>query len=146
VTIPDVPYKGAPQVNQDLLAGRVQFYFGTLPTQVQLVRNGQLRVYGMASAQRVPFASDIPTLAEQGLPMSLDSWNALYAPAGTPRPVLARLSAEIARALERQEVRQRIEATGSVLRPMAAEDLRRLTETEFEQYRRLAAETGVRLH
>jgi tripartite-type tricarboxylate transporter receptor subunit TctC len=145
VSIPDVPYRGAPQVNQDLLANRVQFYFGTLPTQIQLVRSGQLRAYGMASPQRVPFAPDIPTLAEQGLPMNLDSWNALYAPAGTPKPVLARLSSEVQRILERPEIRQRIEATGSVLRPMSAEDLRRLTDTEFEQYRKLAAETGVKL-
>lgn len=145
VNIPDVPYRGAPQVNQDLLANRVQFYFGTLPTQIQLVRSGQLRAYGMASPQRVPFVPDIPTLAEQGLPMNLDSWNALYAPAGTPKPVLARLSSEVQRILERPEIRQRIEATGSVLRPMSAEDLRRLTETEFEQYRKLAAETGVKL-
>ena len=99
----------------------------------------------MASAQRVPFASDIPTLAEQGLPMNLDSWNALYAPAGTPKAVLARLTSEISRILEKVEVRQRIEATGSVLRPMSADELRRLTETEFEQYRKLAAETGVRI-
>lgn len=145
VPIPDVPYKGAPQVNQDLVAGRVQFYFGTLPTQIQLVRSGQLRAYGMASAQRVPFANDIPTLAEQGLPLNLDSWNALYAPAGTPKAVLARLATESARILERPEVRQRIEATGSVLRPMSADELRRLTEAEFEQYRKLAAETGVRV-
>ena len=145
VNIPDVPYRGAPQVNQDLLANRVQFYFGTLPTQIQLVRSGQLRAYGMASPQRVPFVPDIPTLAEQGLPMNLDSWNALYAPAGTPKPVLARLSSEVQRILERPEIRQRIEATGSVSRPMSAEDLRRLTETEFEQYRKLAAETGVKL-
>lgn len=145
VAIPDVPYKGAPQVNQDLLANRVQFYFGTLPTQIGFVRAGQLRAYGMAAPQRVPFAPDIPTLAEQGLPMNLDSWNALYAPALTPRPVLDRLAAEVQRILDKPEVRQRIEATGSVLRPMTAPELRRLTETEFEQYRRLAAETGVRL-
>lgn len=145
VNIPDVPYRGAPQVNQDLLANRVQFYFGTLPTQIQLVRSGQLRAYGMSSAQRVPFAPEIPTLVEQGLPMNLDSWNALYAPAGTPRAVLARLSTEVQRILERPDIRQRIEATGSALRIMSADELRRLTETEFEQYRRLAAETGVKL-
>ena len=146
VNIPDVAYKGAPQVNLDLLANRVQFYFGPLPTQIQLVKSGKLRAYGMASAQRVPFAPEIPTLAEQGLPMSLDSWNALYAPAGTPKPILARLSAEVQRILDRPDVRQRIEATGSVLRTMSADDLQRLTSTEFEQYRKLAAETGVRLN
>jgi tripartite-type tricarboxylate transporter receptor subunit TctC len=145
VRIADVAYRGAPQVNQDLLANRVQFYFGTLPTQVGFVRAGQLRAYGMASDRRVSFAPDIPTLEEQGVTgLNLDSWNALYAPAGTPAPVLAQLSAELQRVMAQPEVRKRVEATGSITRPGTADDLRKLTLDELAMYRKLAAETGVR--
>ncbi len=145
--IADVPYKGAPQVNVDLLTNRVQLYFGTLPTQIQYVRSGQLRAYGVASEQRAPAAPEIATLAEQGLTgMNLDSWNALYAPRGTPKPVLARLSSELQRILQLPEVRKRIEATGSTMRPGTAEDLRKLTTDEFETYRKLAADTGIKLN
>ena len=145
--IADVPYKGAPQVNVDLLTNRVQLYFGTLPTQIQYVRSGQLRAYGVASEQRAPAAPEIATLAEQGLTgMNLDSWNALYAPRGTPKPVLARLSSELQRILQQPEVRKRIEATGSTMRPGTAEDLRKLTTDEFEMYRKLAADTGIKLN
>lgn len=141
-----VPYKGAPQVNADLLTGRVQVYFGTLPTQIGYVRAGQLRSYGVASAERVPTAPDVPTLAEEGLPgLTLDSWNALYAPAGTPAAVIARLSAELLRALQKPEVRSRIEATGSIVRPGTPGDLRKLTMDEFEAYRKLGAEAKIRL-
>ena len=144
--ITDIAYKGAPQVNTDLLSNRVQLYFGTLPTEINYVRAGQLRAYGVASAERVAPAPDIPTLAEQGLPgLNLDSWNALYAPAGTPKPIVARLSAEIGRILQLPEVRKKIEATGSILRPGSPEQLRKLTADEFEMYRKLGAEMNIRL-
>ena len=145
VQITDIPYKGAPQVNADLLTNRVQFYFGTLPTEINYVRAGQLRAYGVASAERVPPAPDIPTLAEQGMPLNLDSWNALYAPAGTPKPIVARLNTEIVKILNAPEVRKKIETTGSIVRPGTAEQLRKLTVDEFEQYKRLAAETNIRM-
>ena len=146
MTIVDVPYKGAPQVNLDLLAGRVQMYFGTLPTQLGYLRAGQLRAYGVASAERAPAAPEIPTLAEQGLPgLNLDSWNALYAPAGTPRPIVERLSREVVRILEQPEVRKRIEATGSVPRALGGEALGRLTREELDSWRRLAADANIRI-
>ena len=145
VQITDIPYKGAPQVNADLLTNRVQFYFGTLPTEINYVRAGQLRAYGVASAERVAPAPDIPTLAEQGMSLNLDSWNALYAPAGTPKPIVARLHTEIVKILNLPEIRKKIEATGSIVRPGTAEQLRRMTVDEFDQYKKLAAETNIRM-
>lgn len=145
VPITDIPYKGAPQVNADLLTNRVQFYFGTLPTEINYVRAGQLRTFGVASAERVPPAPEIPTLAEQGMPMNLDSWNALYAPAGTPKPIVARLNTEIVKILNAPEIRKKIEATGSIVRPGTPEQLRKMTVDEFEQYKALAAATNIRM-
>ncbi len=145
VQITDIPYKGAPQVNADLLTNRVQFYFGTLPTEINYVRAGQLRTYGVASAERVPPTPDIPTLAEQGMALNLDSWNALYAPAGTPKPIVARLNTEIVKILNLPEIRKKIEATGSIVRPGTAEQLRRMTVEELDQYKKLAAETNIRM-
>jgi tripartite-type tricarboxylate transporter receptor subunit TctC len=145
VQITDIPYKGAPQVNADLLTNRVQFYFGTLPTEINYVRAGQLRTYGVASAERVAPAPEIPTLTEQGLAMNLDSWNALYAPAGTPKAVVARLNAEVQKILNAPEIRKKIEATGSIVRPGSAEQLRKMTVDELDQYKKLAAETNIRM-
>ncbi len=146
VQLPDVGYKGAPQVNADLLANRVQLYFGTLPTQLPYIRAGQMKAYGMASAERAPAAPEIPTLEEQGLKgMNLDSWNALYAPAGTPAPIVQRLSAELQKILADPEVRKRIEATGSVVRPGSPEALAKLTADEYAHYRKLAADAKIQL-
>lgn len=144
--IADIPYRGAPQVNTDLVAGRVQIYFGTLPTQMPLARDGKLKVFGITSPSRIPTAPDLPTLDEQGLTgLDFSSWNALYAPAGTPRPVIERLSRELLRILALPEVRRRIEDTGSIVRPGTPEALGRLTMAEHDNYRRMAAEAGIRL-
>ena len=144
--IADISYKGAPQVNADLLANRVQLYFATLPTQLQYIRAGQMKAYGVASPERAPSAPEIPTLEEQGLKgLNLDSWNALYAPAGTPRAIVQRLNAELLRILALPEVRTRIENTGSIVRPGSAEALAKLTADEFASYRKLATDANIRL-
>ncbi len=146
IPINAIAYKGAPQVNVDLLANRVQFYFGTLSTEIGYVRAGQLRAYGVASAERVASAPAIPTLAEQGLPgFNMDAWNALYAPAKTPRPIVGRLNAEVVKILQMPEVRKKIEATGSILHVGSAEQLRKLTVDEYRQYRELGAEAHIQL-
>jgi len=145
-TIADIPYRGAPQVNTDLLANRVQIYFGTLPTQMPLVKDGKLKVFGIASPARIPTAPELPTLDEQGLTgLNFTSWNALYAPAGTPRPVIDRLSRELLRILALPEVRRRIEDTGSIVRPGTPEALGRLTMAEHDSYKRMAAEAGIKM-
>jgi tripartite-type tricarboxylate transporter receptor subunit TctC len=144
--IADISYKGAPQVNADLLANRVQLYFATLPTQLQYIRAGQMKAYGVASPERAPSAPEIPTLDEQGLKgMNMDSWNALYAPAGTPKAIVQRLNAELLRILALPEVRKRIENTGSIVRPGSAEALAKLTMEEFAAYRKLATDANIRL-
>jgi len=144
--ITDVAYKGAPQVNLDLLTNRVQLYFGTLPTQIGYIRTGQLKAFGVASAERVASVPEVPTLEEQGLPgMNLDTWNALYAPAGTPRAIVVRLNSEVVRILQLPEVRRKIEATGSIVRTGPPEQLRKLTAEQFETYRKLGVEANIRL-
>jgi tripartite-type tricarboxylate transporter receptor subunit TctC len=144
--IADIPYRGAPQVNTDLIAGRVQIYFGTLPTQVPLAKDGKIKIFGTTAPTRASTGPDIPTLDEQGLNgLNFTSWNALYAPAGTPRPVIQRLSAELLKILANPEVRKRIEDTGSITRPGTPEALGRLTMAEHEQYKKLAAESGIKM-
>ena len=146
VAVIDVGYKGAPQLNLDLLANRVNMNFSTLPPVLQYLRSGQLRAIGMASPERNQSTPDIPTLAEQGYEgLTVDAWNALYAPAGTPRAVIERMSREVLRALELPEVRARIEATGAVPRLWDAAHLGRLTREEYESWQRYIAETKFQL-
>jgi tripartite-type tricarboxylate transporter receptor subunit TctC len=141
-----VPYKGAPEVNNDLLAGRIEVYFGVLATEIGFVRAGRLRTYGVASLERAAFAADIQTLNEAGLPgFTMSAWNALYAPPGTPAPILTRLNAALMKILNMPEIRKKIEATGSIVRPGSIEQLRKQTTDEFQLYRKLGTEANIRL-
>jgi tripartite-type tricarboxylate transporter receptor subunit TctC len=143
--LPHVAYKGAPEANADLIANRVQIYFGVVPTQIGFIQQGRLRAIGVASDERLPTAADIPTLREQGFPVSLPAWNALFVPASTPKPVLERLRAEHRKTLADPAVRQQIEKSQAVIRnDSSAEDLRRLITQDFAVFRKLAVEAVLR--
>jgi tripartite-type tricarboxylate transporter receptor subunit TctC len=95
IDILHVPYKGDGSTFPDLLAGRVSMMLETIPTALPLVRSGGMRAIGVTVRQRSPSAPDIPTLAESGLPdFDVSAWTGLFAPAGTPRAIIARLNAE----------------------------------------------------
>ena len=129
-----VPYSGAPQANTDLMGNRLQFMFGNLPDMMQLVQTGQLRAIAISAEQRVASLPDVPTMAELGFPLVLsDSWFGLITRADVPVAARARLEAAWLAALNRPEVRGRLEETGFTVlaKPAAAfgEEIRRYTAT-----------------
>jgi tripartite-type tricarboxylate transporter receptor subunit TctC len=97
VDILHVPYKGGGAAVADLLTGRVSMMLETIPNVLPLVRAGQMRAIGVTTREPSPSAPDIPTLAGSGLPdFDVSAWTGLFAPAGTPRPIIDRLNAETA--------------------------------------------------
>jgi tripartite-type tricarboxylate transporter receptor subunit TctC len=94
-----VPYKGQGPALTDLLGGQVTLMFGNWPEFRSHVQAGKLVALGMATKQRSVYAPDIPTLAEQGVPVESNSWNGLLAPAATPDAIVQRMNAEVNRAL-----------------------------------------------
>jgi tripartite-type tricarboxylate transporter receptor subunit TctC len=96
IDILHVPYKGGGAAVSDLLSGRVSMMLETIPNALPLARSGQMRAIGVTTKERSASAPDIPTLAESGLPdFDVSAWTGLFAPAGTPRPIVDRLNAEI---------------------------------------------------
>jgi tripartite-type tricarboxylate transporter receptor subunit TctC len=95
IDILHVPYKGGGAAVSDLLSGRVSMMLETIPNALPLARSGQMRAIGVTTKERSASAPDIPTLAESGLPdFDVSAWTGLFAPAGTPRPIIDRLNAE----------------------------------------------------
>lgn len=95
-----VPYRGSGPAVADLLGGQVDSMFDNLPSSLPHVQAGKLRAIGVTSPQRLPAVPDVPTLAESGLPgFDVESWFGLMAPAGTPQPVIERLSQALNKAL-----------------------------------------------
>jgi tripartite-type tricarboxylate transporter receptor subunit TctC len=110
-----VPYKGTGPALQDLLAGQVDLTFGTAPPFVQHIQAGKLRVLATTGKTRLPSMPDVPTTAEAGLPdLVATSWFAVFAPARTPKPVIDKLSAEIAKIVSTPTFRQKAQEQGAL--------------------------------
>ena len=102
-----IPYKGQGPALNDLLGGNVDIMFGNLPDFLPHIRAKRLKAYGTTFLQRVPQAPEIPTIAEQGFPkFETDSWYGMLAPAALPKEVVARMNAEINRALSDPAMRK----------------------------------------
>jgi tripartite-type tricarboxylate transporter receptor subunit TctC len=104
-----VPYRGGGPVATDLVAGTIPMAFMNLPTVIGPAQAGRIRVIGVGTEERVRIRPDIPTIAEQGVPgYSVRSWTGLFAPRGTPRPVIDRMAEEVRLALESPNIRARL--------------------------------------
>lgn len=126
-------YRGLPPLDLDLIAGVIQVNIGSAAVQMPLAREGKLRVLATAMAKRLPEYPDLPTLLESGVAYDALASNALFAPAGTPAAVVARLNAETAAVLAEPEVRARIESLGLLLGPTDAASLRALFQRDWER-------------
>src|SRR6476660_5521924 len=117
ISLTHVPYKGATQAATDVAGGQIPVGFQGLGTVAALVRGGQLKLIGVTTEKRLPQFSDVPTVAESGLPgFYFNSWFAILAPAGTPKDIVARLNAEVLKAVGDPEVRRRLEELGFAVR------------------------------
>jgi len=113
-----VPYKGTGPAMNDLLGGQVDFMCDQTTSTTSQIKSGKIKVYGVTSAQRLPSLPDIPTLEEQGLKGSnVGIWHGLYAPKGTPKPVLDKLVSSLQEALAEAEVQKRFADLGAVTYP-----------------------------
>ncbi|MBP0630907.1 tripartite tricarboxylate transporter substrate binding protein [Cupriavidus sp. AcVe19-1a] len=108
-----VPYKGSAQVVTAMLSGEVQLTFDSISTTLPHVKSGKLRALAVTGSQRAAVAPDVPTLAEAGVPgISITGWYAVLAPAGTPQPVVDRLSTEIATVLRQPDLKATLATNG----------------------------------
>ncbi|WP_371817012.1 Bug family tripartite tricarboxylate transporter substrate binding protein [Polynucleobacter sp. MWH-Svant-W18] len=112
-----VPYKGSGAAIQDVLAGQVQVFISTPPSLMQHIQSGKLKGLAVTGKTRHPGMPNVPTTIEAGLPtFQLESWVALYAPAGTPARVIAKLTDSVKQSLGLPEVKERADAAGVELR------------------------------
>jgi len=113
-----VPYKGTGPAMNDLLGGQVTFMCDQTTTTTSQIKGGKVKVYGITSAKRVPSLPDVPTLQEQGLKgADVGIWHGLYAPKGTPRPVIDKLVGAMQVALAEPDVQKRFNELGAVTFP-----------------------------
>jgi tripartite-type tricarboxylate transporter receptor subunit TctC len=144
VQMTHVPYKGRQFAIPDLVGGSIQLMFDNMPSALPMAREGKIRALAQTGVRRSPSAPDVPTVAEAGLPgFEATSWFALFAPAGTPRDVQARLLAEVQRVFRLPEVLDKLRQLG--LDPIIStpEELARFQQAEIAKWAKVVKESGA---
>jgi tripartite-type tricarboxylate transporter receptor subunit TctC len=141
-----VPYKGAAPALVDLLSGQVQLMFDNIPSVLPHIRSGKVRAIVTTGAKRLALLPDVPTLAEAGLKNAESvSWFAIVAPKGTPREIVARLHAEIVKAENHPEVRQRLYELGAEPVGNTPEEAGAHIRAEIAKWAKVIKESGAKV-
>ena len=145
-SIVHVPYKGSGDAIKDLLAGVVAMNFDTMPPVLPHIQAGKLRGLAISTPKRLPQLADVPTFLEEGITgFDVSNWYGVMAPAGTPREIVAKLNADINKAMQVPEVRQRLESVGTQLREQSAAEFEAYMKAEVGKYAKLIKDTGVKV-
>jgi tripartite-type tricarboxylate transporter receptor subunit TctC len=146
VDIVHVPYKGAAPAITDLIGGQIQVMFTTVASVAAYLPSGQLRALAVTSAARSPVFLDLPTVADSGVPGYVaESWYGLYAPAGTPADVIARLNTSVARAVQSGALKSLEEVEGLTLIAGPPADLDKYVHGEAVRWQDLINKSNLKL-
>jgi tripartite-type tricarboxylate transporter receptor subunit TctC len=141
-----VPYKTIGQAQNDLIGGQVSLWFPTAPGALPHIRAGRMRILAVAGARRSPALAEVPTVSEAGVPgYEASTWYAMLAPAGTPRPIVARLHGELIGILKQKDIDERLSAMGVDPVGSSPEELARHLQTELPKWARVVKQSGARV-
>jgi tripartite-type tricarboxylate transporter receptor subunit TctC len=139
-----VPYKGSAPAVTDLLGGQIDIMFDNMPSAIQHVRAGRLRPLAVTTARRSPELPDVPTVAEAGVPgYEATSWFGMFAPAGTPAPVVARLNAALVKVLAQPEVKKKLAEQGAEAYSEKPEAFAEFMRKETAKWGKVVKESGA---
>jgi tripartite-type tricarboxylate transporter receptor subunit TctC len=139
-----VPYRGGAQAITDMLGGRIHLNIGTTTTLVPLIKDGKLKAISMWSPARFAELPDVPTMIESGYPgLSLSFWAGLWAPAGTPEPVVAKLNVDVNAVLATPEMQASLGKLGVEARLGSAQDFAAFIASETPKWQDIVRVSGV---
>lgn len=141
-----VPYKGAGPALNDLLGGHVDMYFPGFPAATPLLKGGRVKLLAVSSAKRASGAPDVPTVAEaiNDPNFDLTLWQGFFAPAGTPKPIVERLNAEINRILFSTDMQVKLREAGADVRIGSPEQFAAFAKAESNKYFQIIKDSGVK--
>ena len=140
-----VPYRGGGPALNDLIPGRVDVLFGTLPSTLPQARSGMLRALAVTTVTRSPFAPDIPTVAESGVPeFEVSGWNGLFMPAKTRAEILTKVHQDAVATLAHPPVKQKLEEMGVVVVTSTPAELAAHLKSEMAKWGTVIKEVGIK--
>lgn len=139
-----IPYAGAAPAQLGLLSGQTDFMFDNLASATPQIKAGKLKPLAVTTAQRSPALPDVPTMAESGLPgFDVSTWFGVFAPAGTPPAIVARLNQTMTDALKTQDMRDRLARMGAEAAPMSSAQFGELVRSELAKYQKVVKFSGA---
>jgi len=146
VDIVHVPFKGVAQAVPDMMAGRIQLAFNTIPAFLPHVKAGRLKAYVITAPKRSPLLPDVPACTEAGLPgLDASAWHAVVAPAGTPKEAIRKLHRTLADTLAMPDVRKQLEAVGAEPVGSTPEAFAKFMRDESDKWARVIKAGGVKV-
>ncbi|MCY1519704.1 hypothetical protein D9M68_544650 [compost metagenome] len=140
-----VPYRGGGPAMNDLLAGHIQLMFDNLNVSLPHIQAGKVRALGVTSRNRASVLPDVPTLMEAGVPgYEVTSWSGIFAPAGTPRPIVEKLNAVINQALASDSVRERFDEAGIQIDLMGVDQFKAFVDSEIDRWGDIVKKSGAK--
>jgi tripartite-type tricarboxylate transporter receptor subunit TctC len=140
-----VPYRGIGAAYPDVLSGKVQLAFSSVAGAVPFTTDSRVRPLAVTRAVRSPVYPNVPTVAESGLPgFDVDLWLGIYAPAGMPAPVLAKLNGAVNKALQHPEMKAALDKIGVEPRGTSAEEAAAITRSEYEKWKKVIVEGKIK--
>ena len=146
VDIVHVPYRGNAGVMPDLLAGRIAMLIDGVPPQVKNIESGVVRALAVTTRTRTPALPDVPTMIEQGLDYEVPYWTAIYAPAATPKVIVDKLAADIARTMKDPGVVKRLADAGTEAVGSTPQELDAFNRDQFALYRGIVSDPTLKLN
>jgi tripartite-type tricarboxylate transporter receptor subunit TctC len=140
-----VPYKGNVPAITDLLGGQTAMIFATMPTVLPHVRAEKLRALAVLGNARSPALPDVPTVAESVPGFEVSNWIGLFAPAGTPPAIVARLNAEVQMIMRAPEMQKRLDAEGANFIPMSPEQFAAFQKAEIAKWAKTIKDANIKV-
>ena len=143
IQLQHIPYKGSAAAATDVVGGQVPLSVQSLPSAIAFIKSGKLKVLGVVNEKRVAALPDVPTIGETLKGFGQAPWYAMFAPAGTPAPVVAQLQAEVAKALDHKDVVDKLAAVGCEPFKGTPAQLGTLVRDDLARWQRVVKETGA---
>ncbi len=145
VKLTHVPYKGTPPALTDVAAGQVSFMFDQMTAALPLAKAGRVKLLAVTTGKRIPLAPELPTMIESGVAgFEMSSWQAVYAPKGTPKAIVQRLNAEIVKALRQPDVQAKLQdQLGMTIVGSTPEELAAHMDREIPRWAELVRKSGA---
>lgn len=141
-----VPFKGATEALTALLGGQLDLMFASLSSSIPMIKAGRLKAFAVTGAQRSPSIPELPTMAEAALPgYAAAAWYGIVGPAGIPQSIVAVLNNTAVAALNTQEVKNRLFASGVEVRTSTPEEFARLIESEMRKWAKVVKDSGAKV-